>query len=277
MLLVPRIDGSYAAIGVLGSVEQVGRLADGDPGALIRGRRPRADRRRHHRAGRRAVGRGHRGSTRAVPEPLPGPVAELVKEYKALATDWLRKRGAWQVVDRVQQIDDVSPLADNSGYSPFLTTEQKIELLETADPVGPAEARHRAAARAPRRAGRRRVHRQGRPGRRRQAAARVPAAPPARGRTQGAARAQRRAGGRGVRRLPRPRRGRRPAREGARGRAQGGRQAGAVQRPVARGLLDPHLARHRPRTAVERADRGRRTTSRAPRPSWTPSTPACRT
>ncbi|MFE2628690.1 endopeptidase La, partial [Streptomyces sp. NPDC059374] len=71
----------------------------------------------------------------SVPEPLPGQVAELVKEYKALATAWLRKRGAWQVVDRVQAIDDVSQLADNSGYSPFLTTEQKVELLETADPV----------------------------------------------------------------------------------------------------------------------------------------------
>ena len=70
-----------------------------------------------------------------MPEPLPGQVAELVKEYKALATSWLRKRGAWQVVDRVQAIDDVSALADNSGYSPFLTTEQKVELLETADPV----------------------------------------------------------------------------------------------------------------------------------------------
>ncbi len=38
VLLVPRIDGTYAAIGVLGTVEQVGRLSDGDPGALIRGR-----------------------------------------------------------------------------------------------------------------------------------------------------------------------------------------------------------------------------------------------
>lgn len=70
-----------------------------------------------------------------VPDPLPGHVAELVKEYKALATSWLRKRGAWQVVDRVQAIDDVSTLADNSGYSPFLSTEQKVTLLETADPV----------------------------------------------------------------------------------------------------------------------------------------------
>src|SRR5881392_1537767 len=37
VLLVPRIDGTYANTGVLGTVEQVGRLADGDPGALIRG------------------------------------------------------------------------------------------------------------------------------------------------------------------------------------------------------------------------------------------------
>lgn len=134
VLLVPRIDGTYASTGVLGTVEQVGRLADGDPGALIRGR------------GRVRIGAGTTGPGAAlwvegvrvdqeVPEPLPGHVADLVKEYKALATAWLRKRGAWQVVDRVQAIDDVSALADNSGYSPFLTTEQKVELLETADPV----------------------------------------------------------------------------------------------------------------------------------------------
>ncbi|WP_137993370.1 endopeptidase La [Streptomyces vilmorinianum] len=134
VLLVPRIDGTYAGTGVLGTVEQVGRLSDGDPGALIRGR------------GRVKIGAGTTGPGAAlwvegsvveetVPEPLPGSVTELVKEYKALATSWLKKRGAWQVVDRVQQIDGVSALADNSGYSPFLTVEQKVELLETADPV----------------------------------------------------------------------------------------------------------------------------------------------
>ncbi|MEU3294613.1 endopeptidase La [Streptomyces longwoodensis] len=134
VLLVPRVDGTYAGTGVLGTVEQVGRLADGDPGALIRGR------------GRVKIGAGTTGPGAALwvegtridestPDPLPGHVTDLVKEYKALATAWLRKRGAWQVVDRVQAIDDVSALADNSGYSPFLTTEQKVELLETADPV----------------------------------------------------------------------------------------------------------------------------------------------
>ncbi|MFF2026090.1 endopeptidase La [Streptomyces sp. NPDC058171] len=134
VLLVPRIDGTYAGTGVLGTVEQVGRLADGDPGALIRGRE------------RVRIGAGTTGPGAAlwvegtlveehVPDPLPGAVTELVTEYKALATSWLRKRGAWQVVDRVQQIEEVSPLADNSGYSPFLTLQQKVALLETADPV----------------------------------------------------------------------------------------------------------------------------------------------
>ncbi|MCZ4123267.1 endopeptidase La [Streptomyces sp. H39-S7] len=134
VLLVPRIDGTYAAVGTLGSIEQVGRLPDGDPGAVIRG------------LARVRIGAGTTGPGAAlwveaseVEEPpvteAPGAVAELVKEYKALATSWLRKRGAWQVVDRVQQIEDVSQLADNSGYSSFLTTEQRVLLLETSDPV----------------------------------------------------------------------------------------------------------------------------------------------
>ncbi|MEU5420410.1 endopeptidase La [Streptomyces sp. NPDC020667] len=134
VLLVPRVEGSYAGTGTLGRVEQVGRLSGGDPGALIRG------------LGRVRIGAGTTGPGAAlwvegtrieesVPDPLPGAVAELVKEYKALATSWLRKRGAWQVVDRVQQLDDVAQLADNSGYSPFLSVAQRVELLETADPV----------------------------------------------------------------------------------------------------------------------------------------------
>ncbi|WEH35835.1 endopeptidase La [Streptomyces sp. AM 4-1-1] len=134
LLLVPRIDGTYAGTGVLGVVEQVGRLSDGDPGALIRGR------------GRVRIGAGTSGPGAALwvegtpvdvslPEPPPGAAVELAKEYKALATSWLKKRGAWQVVDRVQQIDDLSALADNSGYFPFLTTAQKLQLLETPDTV----------------------------------------------------------------------------------------------------------------------------------------------
>ncbi|MDI5966740.1 endopeptidase La [Streptantibioticus silvisoli] len=134
VLLVPRVDGRYAAVGTLGSVEQIGRLADGDPGAVIRG------------VSRVRIGAGTAGPGAALwvegteitePEPTeaPGVVADLVREYKALATSWLRKRGAWQVVDRVQQIDGPSQLADNAGYSPYLSTAQRVQLLETTDPV----------------------------------------------------------------------------------------------------------------------------------------------
>jgi ATP-dependent Lon protease len=134
VLLVPRIDGRYAAVGTLGAVEQIGRLADGDPGAVIRG------------LARVRIGAGTSGPGAALwvegteitepkPTEAPGVVADLVREYKALATSWLRKRGAWQVVDRVQQIDDPSQLADNSGYSPFLTVDQRVTLLETVDPL----------------------------------------------------------------------------------------------------------------------------------------------
>ncbi|MFC4493698.1 endopeptidase La [Streptomyces ovatisporus] len=136
VLLVPRVGGSYAGIGVLGRVEQVGRLADGDPGALIRGRL------------RVRIGAGTTGPGAALwvegtvveesasqPDDQSDTAADLMTEYKALAADWLRKRGAWQVVDRLQQIDDVGQLADNAGYSPFLSTEQKLTLLETSDPV----------------------------------------------------------------------------------------------------------------------------------------------
>ncbi|MFF2376180.1 endopeptidase La [Streptomyces xiamenensis] len=134
VLLVPRIEGSYAATGVAGRVEQVGRLSEGGPGALIRGLR------------RVRIGSGTTGPGAALwvegtpvteeqPAPLPGAVTELMKEYKALATAWLRQRGAWEVVDRLQQIEDPGALADNAGYSPFLTTEQRLTLLETTEPV----------------------------------------------------------------------------------------------------------------------------------------------
>lgn len=131
VLLVPRIDGRYGAIGVQAVVEQVGRLPGGEPAAVVRG------------VNRARVGTGTTGPGAALwvevhtIDPVqPGERAqELAKEYKSLATTILQKRGAWQVVDQVNQIDDPSVLADSSGYTPWLTTAQKVELLEAADPA----------------------------------------------------------------------------------------------------------------------------------------------
>jgi ATP-dependent Lon protease len=60
---------------------------------------------------------------------------ELAKEYKSLVIGVLGKRGAWQVIDMLQQIDDPSAVADGAGYASYLTVEQKLQLLETADLV----------------------------------------------------------------------------------------------------------------------------------------------
>ncbi|MFG1679918.1 endopeptidase La [Nonomuraea sp. NPDC049269] len=131
VLLVPRIDGRYGAVGVQAVVEQVGRLPGGEPAAVVRG------------VNRVRVGTGTTGPGAAlwveaivIEAVSAGERAqELAKEYKALATTILQKRGAWQVVDQVNQIDDPSVLADSSGYTPWLTTAQKVELLEAADPA----------------------------------------------------------------------------------------------------------------------------------------------
>ncbi|MGW4892209.1 endopeptidase La [Kitasatospora sp. NPDC004240] len=139
VLLVPRVDGSYAAAGTLATVEQVGRLADGDPAALVRAVR------------RVRIGVGTTGPGAAlwvettpfressVATPVAGRAAELVKEYKSLSTQWLRRRGAWQIVDRVAQIEGVGELADNIGYAPFVTAEQKLKVLLEADQVARLE------------------------------------------------------------------------------------------------------------------------------------------
>ncbi|RKE21102.1 endopeptidase La [Streptomyces sp. TLI_171] len=129
VLLVPRLDGSYAAVGALATVEQVGRLADGDPAALVR-----AVRRVRIGAGTTGPGAALWVETTPFKESDGGQAAaELVKEYKALSTKWLRKRGAWQIVDRVAAIEDVGELADNIGYAPFATAEQKLKVLLEAD------------------------------------------------------------------------------------------------------------------------------------------------
>src|SRR5712691_3342232 len=130
VLLVPRLDGKYSAIGTLGIVEQVGRLPTGEPAAVIRGQ------------SRVRIGTGTIGPGAAlwvegtvVQEPAASPRAqELAREYRGLAGAILQKRGAWQVVDALARITDPSALADSAGYASYLSLEQRKELLETIDP-----------------------------------------------------------------------------------------------------------------------------------------------
>ena len=130
VLLVPRLEGKYSALGTLGAVEQTGRLPSGEPAAVIRG------------LSRVRIGVGTTGPGAAlwvegtvVDEPAASARAhELAREYRGLAATILQKRGAWQVVDMLQRITDPSALADSAGYAGYLTLEQRQQLLETIDP-----------------------------------------------------------------------------------------------------------------------------------------------
>ncbi|CAO5170913.1 Lon protease [Frankia sp. AiPs1] len=134
ILLVPRVDGQLAEVAAVGVVEQTGRLPRGGSAAVVRGTsrvrvvalRPGPDAQAARWAEVGEIETVLGAATDAA------TVEQLAREYKALVTDLLRQRGAWQVVDSVATITDPSTLADTAGYAAYLSTAQKIELLGTS-------------------------------------------------------------------------------------------------------------------------------------------------
>jgi ATP-dependent Lon protease len=131
VVLVPRLDGKYAPVGARGVVEQIGRLPGGEQAAVVRA------------ISRARIGTGTTGPGAAlwveatVLDETPGGARaeELAREYRGLVTTILQRRGAWQVIDSIRQVDEPSALADLAGYAPYLTKEQKLWLLETPNVV----------------------------------------------------------------------------------------------------------------------------------------------
>jgi ATP-dependent Lon protease len=129
LLLVPRVDGAYGADGVLAVIEQVGRLPDGEPAAVVRGLQ-----RAHIGAG--VSGAGAALWVRATlvdAVPATDRTSELAASYKAVVVSILQQRGAWQAIDNVQRMTDPAALSDLAGYAQYLDLEQKLWLLGNAD------------------------------------------------------------------------------------------------------------------------------------------------
>ncbi len=131
VLLVPRLDGKYASVGAWGVVEQIGRLPGGEQAAVVRG------------TSRVRIGTGTTGPGAALwveatvldETAADDRAQELAREYRGLVTTILQRRGAWQVIDSMRQVDEPGALADLAGYASYLTKEQKLWLLETPDVV----------------------------------------------------------------------------------------------------------------------------------------------
>ncbi|MEV0294277.1 endopeptidase La [Nocardia sp. NPDC050710] len=129
VLLAPRLAEGYATYGVVATIEQVGRMRGGAPAAVLKAER------------RAKIGHGVTGPGAALwveAEPVETPTAdgrtkELAAEYKKLVVSVLQRREAWQIIDAVNQLTDPSAIADTAGYAPYLTPDQKRELLETPD------------------------------------------------------------------------------------------------------------------------------------------------
>ena len=129
LLLVPHIEGRFAAVGVIAEVMEEGDLPGGLPAVAIRGDR------------RAVIGTGIPGTGDALwveaeplEEPEPTPAAnELAREYRAVMENILHSRGAGRIAAQLREITEPSRLADMSGYSPDLSLTQKVEILETRD------------------------------------------------------------------------------------------------------------------------------------------------
>ena len=136
LLLVPRVNGAFASVGVIASVAD--RSLDNSPPMVTL-----------RALGRARVGAGVVGSTpglwvaaEPVNDPNPTPEIEaLAAEYRAAAISLLDRMGGRQLAGALRELTSPGALADSVGYWPELSLEQRVELLETTD----LEARLRLA------------------------------------------------------------------------------------------------------------------------------------
>ncbi len=132
VLLVPRHEGEYAKVGTIANVTGTIRLPGGGRGAslesIARGAIAGS-------AETDAEGRLHVEVTEHPDDkPVDGSTRELEREYRAVVEEILEERGADQrVVAFLRSVVDPGPLADTAGYSPDLSFEQKVRILETLD------------------------------------------------------------------------------------------------------------------------------------------------
>ncbi len=137
VVLVPRSGaGTFASVGTIARIESDGELPNGQRAVVFRGLA------RAYVGGPAPIDAD--GAERAgvwvhvdpVTEraEVSGRAREMAREYKAIVRGIAAKVGSPRIADALQGVDDPGALADTAGWSPDLSVERKIELLETVDP-----------------------------------------------------------------------------------------------------------------------------------------------
>jgi ATP-dependent Lon protease len=130
VLVVPRVGNAYAPVGTVARIEESGDLPNGKRAIIVRG------------LYRAQIGVGVPGSGTALwvqADPAQerntdtDRARELAREYKAAVSNILEARGMGGLIAAVRDTTEPGAVADLAGYSPDLSVEQKIEVLEALD------------------------------------------------------------------------------------------------------------------------------------------------
>ena len=147
VLLVPRKDDEFANVGTVAEVAEHVRLPGGGHAVALAGL---------HRGIAGAAHTDPQGELRVEvtphpdDEPVDGKTRDLEREYRAVVEEILELRGDdGRIAAFLRSISEPGALADTAGYSPDITYEQKVELLETLDVTERLEKAARPPARAP--------------------------------------------------------------------------------------------------------------------------------
>ncbi len=131
VLLVPHHESEYAGVGTVAETTDRVRLPGGGRAVALKG-----------------LHRGVAGAAHTMPDgrlyveveeriddvPVDGRTRNLEREYRAVVEEILEVRGDdGRVSAFVRSISEPGTLADTSGYSPDLSYEQKVQLLQTLD------------------------------------------------------------------------------------------------------------------------------------------------
>ena len=131
VLLVPRHESEFADVGTVAEITDKVRLPGGGRAFALQG-----------------LHRGVAGAAQTLPDgrlfvevderpdavPVDGQTRNLEREYRAVVEEILEVRGDdGRISAFLRSISEPGNLADTSGYSPDLSYEQKVKLLQTLD------------------------------------------------------------------------------------------------------------------------------------------------